>query len=136
MDGVLEHVVDEVGIWFDEVVQHLQLFDLLPFVVIEQIEVDLITVQFHVLHRVNQVLLLFTYLFISLPQLFLLLLQLPNLFIDLFFHHLIQILLLDVKLLHYSAEGLLQPVNFFVELFSHFELQLRVQLLSGWGFLL
>lgn len=67
MYSVLEHVVNEVRIWFDEVVQHLQLFDLLPFVVIEQIEVDLITVQFHVLHRVNQVLLLFSDLFISLP---------------------------------------------------------------------
>jgi len=104
--SVLEHVVNEVGIGFDEVIQHLQLLNLLAFVVVEQIEVDLIAVQLHVLHRVDQILFLFKDLLIPLFELFLFLLKLSDLFIDLLLHHLVQVLLLDIELLHNSAEGL------------------------------
>jgi len=104
--SVLEHVVNEVGIGFDEVIQHLQLLNLLAFVVVEQIEVDLIAVQLHVLHRVDQILFLFKNLLIPLFELFLFLLKLSDLFIDLLLHHLVQVLLLDIELLHNSAEGL------------------------------
>jgi len=106
VDSVLEHVVDEVRIGFDEVIEHLQLLDFLAFVVVEKIEVNLIAVELHVLHRVDQILFLFLNLFVPLFDLFLFLLQLSDLFVDLLFHHLVKVLLLNIKLLHNSSKRL------------------------------
>jgi hypothetical protein len=44
--------------------------------------------------------------------------------------------LLNIQLLHDAAEGLLQTVNFFVELLSDLQLKLRVELLGSGGVLL
>ena len=57
--------------------------------------------------------------------------QRADFFINLFFHHLVQILLLDLELLHDAAERLLESINLVVKLLAHFELQLGVELLAG-----
>jgi len=52
----------------------------------------------------------------------------------LLFHHLVEVLLLKVKLLHDPAEALLEPVDFLVELLADFQLKLIVVLFfGGWG---
>jgi hypothetical protein len=57
--------------------------------------------------------------------------QRTNFFVNLLFHHLVKILLLNIELLHDAAEGLLKAVNLFIELFAHFHLQFIVEILRG-----
>ena len=74
MDRVFEHEVDEVGRRLDELVQLLQVFQLTPLPLIEDVEVVLRGVKFHVLDLCCQICLLLSYLLISLLQLLLFLL--------------------------------------------------------------
>jgi hypothetical protein len=54
-----------------------------------------------------------------------------NLFVDLFLHHLVEVLLLDVELLHDAAEGLFEAVDLFIELFAHCHFKFIVKVLRG-----
>ena len=133
MNGVLEHEVDEVGGGFDELVQLLQVLELASLFLIKDIKVVFRGVQLHILHLRLQVSLLFCDFLIALLQFLLLFLERPDLLVDLFFHHLVKILLLYFKLLHDASERFLEPVDFVIELFAHLEFQLRVELLAGRG---
>ena len=88
MDCVLKHVVDEIRIWFDEVIkgaQNLQIFSLL---LMEKVEAHLVLVQLHLVDgRLKLVPLVFDHLFSFFNFLFLLL-KLFDLLIDLLLHHL------------------------------------------------
>ena len=95
MDRILEHVVDEVRIGLDEVVELAQYFQVLSLLLVEQIEADLILVEFHpVDSRLELVSLVLDHLF-SFLDFILFLLELLNFLIYLLFHHLEQILVLD-----------------------------------------
>ena len=136
MDCVLKHVVKEVGVGLDKVIESLKLFDFTALLVVEEVKVYFIRVKFLVFHLNLQVSFLLCYFAVSLLQLFLLLLQRADFFIDLFLHHLVQVLLLDVELLHYPSERFLKSVDFFIKLLAHLQLQLVVVLLLTWRRLL
>ena len=74
MDRVFEHEVDEVGRRLDELVQLLQVFQLTPLPLIEDVEVVLRGVKFHVLDLCCQICLLLSNLLVSLLKLLLFLL--------------------------------------------------------------
>ena len=50
VNGILEHVVYEVGVRLDEVVKCRQDLQILPLLLMEQVEPDFILVQFHLVH--------------------------------------------------------------------------------------
>mmetsp|Transcript_35519 Transcript_35519/g.43516 ORF Transcript_35519/g.43516 Transcript_35519/m.43516 type:complete len:256 (-) Transcript_35519:145-912(-) len=131
MNGVLEHKVDEVGVGLDELVQLLQVAQLASLLLVENVEVVLRRVQLHILHLRCQISFLLRDLFVALFELLFLFLQRADLFIDLLFHHLVEVLLLNLQLLHDAAEGLLEAVDLVVELLAHFEFQLGVELFAG-----
>lgn len=107
MDGILEHVVDEVGTWLDEVIDGRQHLEVLSLLLVEQIEFIFVLIQLHPVDRLLEVTpLLFDHL-LSFLYLLLLLRELFDFFVDLFFHHLEQILVLDLQLVHDSPERLL-----------------------------
>jgi len=128
---VFEHVVHEVGVGLDELVEHLQTFELLSFLVVEEVEVDFVGVELHVFEGGHQVVFMFNNFFVALLQLLLLLLKRADLLVYLLFHHLVQILLLNLELLHDAAERLLETVNFFIELLAHFQLEFGVEFFAG-----
>ena len=128
MDSVLEHIIHEVRIWLDEVIQGRQNLQVLSLLFMEEVESDFVLVEFHLVDCLLKfVPLVFDHLF-SFFDLFLFLLQLFDFFVDLFFHHLEQVLMLDFELVHNSSEALLQLVDLFIELLSHFHFQLVVEL--------
>ena len=131
MDRILEHEVDKVGSWLHEFVQLLQILQFSALFLVENIEVVFGGVQLHVFDLGGQISLLLGNFLIALFKLLLLVLKRTNLLVDLLLHHLIQILLLDLQLLHDATERLLQPVDLIVELLPHLQLKLRVELLAG-----
>ena len=133
MDRVLEHEVDEVGVRLYELIELLQVLELLTLAFVEDVEFVLAGVEVHVFNVLRQIGLLLGDLLVALLQLLLLFLQRADFFVDLLFHHLVQVLLLDLELLHDSAERLLQAVDLVVELFADFQLELRVEILTSWG---
>jgi len=126
MDRVFKHKVDEVGVGLYEFVQLLEVPKLAPFLLVEDIEVDLAGIKFHILALGCQISLLLSDFFIAFFKLLLLFLQRSDFFVDLLLHHLIQVLLLNFELFHDTAEGLFQTVNLVVELLANLELELRV----------
>ena len=124
MNRVFEHEVDEVGCRLDKLIQLLQGLELSPLLLVEYVEVILRGVELHILDLCSQVSLLLGNLLIPLLQLLFLILQRSDLLIDLLFHHLIQILLLDLKLLHDASERFLKSINLIIELLPDLELQL------------
>jgi hypothetical protein len=129
MDRILEHVINKIRVGFDEIVQSCKDLQVFSFLLMEQVEPHLILIELH-LHngRLEFVFLFFNHLF-SFLDLFLLFLQLLNLLINLFLHHLEQVLMLNLQLVHDSSETLFKFVNFFVELLSDFHFELVVELL-------
>ena len=107
MDGILEHVVQEVRVRLYEVVQGLQLLNLTALLVEEKVKINFETVEFLVFHLLLEVGLLLLDFAVPLLQFLLFFLQRADLFIDLLLHHLVEILLLNVKLFHDAAEGFL-----------------------------
>ena len=136
MDTVLEHEVAEVLVGLHKVIEHLQIFEISPLAVVEDVEVVLVRVEFHVLALVQKLCLLICNCLVSLLQLLFLLLQTPDLLVNLFLHHGVEVLLLDLQLFHDSSEGLLEPIDFIVELLSHLKFQFTVKLLASWCLLL
>ena len=96
MNGVLEHEVDEVGRRFDELIQLLQVLQLSPLLLVENVEIILGGVQLHVLDLGGQVGLLLGDLLVALLELLFLVLERADLLVNLLLHHLVQILLLDL----------------------------------------
>ena len=93
----------------------------------EQIEPDFILVELHFVDRRFELASLLIDHFFPLLDLLLFLLQLLDLFIDLLLHHLKQVLVLDLKLVHDTAEGLLQLVHLFVKLLTYFHFEFVVK---------
>ena len=96
MNGVLEHEVDEVGRRLDELIQLLQVLQLSPLLLVENVEIILGGVQLHVLDLGGQVGLLLGDLLVALLELLFLVLERADLLVNLLLHHLVQILLLDL----------------------------------------
>ena len=92
----------------------------------EDVELVLVLVQLHAVNSLFQLCSLVLNHFFSFLDFLLLLLKLFDLLIDLLFHHLEQVLVLDFELVHDTSEGLLQFVNLFVELFADLNLELVV----------
>lgn len=124
MNRVFEHKVDEVWVGLDELVELLEVLELAALLLVEDVEVVLARVQLHVLYVRRQIGLLLRDLLVPLFQLLLFFLQRSDLLVDLLLHHLIEVLLLDLELLHDASERLLESVDLIVELLSHFELEL------------
>jgi len=120
---ILEHVVHKIRIWLDKLIQHLQLLYLFTLLFVKHVKVDFLAVELHIRISLRKVCFLLGDLFVTLFKLFLFLLYAPDFFVYLLLHHLVQVLLLDVKLLHYTAEGFFKAVYLFIELFTHFKLQ-------------
>ena len=127
MDRILKHEVDEIRVWLHKLIQHLKVLQIAPLFLIEDIEIVFIRIELHVLVLLNEVGFSLRDLLITLLQLFLLFLQGSDLFINLFLHHLIKILLLNFQLFHYAAERFLKSVDFIIEFLPHFELKLGVE---------
>ena len=96
MNGVLEHEVDEVGRRLDELIQLLQVLQLSPLLLVENVEIILGGVQLHIFDLGGQVGLLLGDLLVALLELLFLVLERADLLINLLLHHLVQILLLDL----------------------------------------
>ena len=54
MDRVLEHEVAEVLVWLHKVIKHLQILEIPPLAVIEDVEAVFIRVQLHILALIHQ----------------------------------------------------------------------------------
>ena len=78
--------------------------------------------------RLEFVLLVLDHLF-SLLDLLFLFLELFDFLINLFFHHLEQVLVLDLELVHDPSEALLKLVDFLVELLPNFHFKLVIEFL-------
>lgn len=133
MDRVFEHEVDEVGIGLDKLIQLLEVLELASLLLVEDVEVVFASIQLHVLDIGGQISLLLRNLLVPLFKLLFLFLKGADLLVNLFFHHLVQVLLLDFKLLHDTAEGLLQTVDLIIELLANFQFQLGIEFLTGRG---
>jgi hypothetical protein len=121
VDRVFEHEVDEVGVGLDELVELLQILQLASLLLVENVEVVFGGVELHVFDLRHQVCLLLANFLIALLQLFLLFLERSDFLVNLFLHHLVEVLLLNLELLHNPSKGLFEPINFVVELLAHFE---------------
>ena len=96
MNGVLEHEVDEVGRRLNELIQLLQVLQLSPLLLVENVEIILGGVQLHIFDLGGQVGLLLGDLLVALLELLFLVLERADLLVNLLLHHLVQILLLDL----------------------------------------
>ena len=124
MNSVFEHEINEVGGRLDEFIELLEVLELAALLFVENVEVVLRGIKLHVFNLCRKIKFLIGNLLITLFQLLFLLLERADLLIDLFLHHLIKVLLLNLKLLHYAAERLLKPVDFVIELLAHLKLKL------------
>ena len=104
MDRVLEHEVDEVGSRFDKFIELLEIFEFSALLFIEYVEVVFRGIKLHVFNLRCQVEFLVSNLLITFLQLLLLFLEGADLLVDLLFHHLVEVLLLNLKLLHDASE--------------------------------
>ena len=116
MDGILEHVVDEVRRRLYEVIDCLKHLQILPLLLVEEVELVLILIEFHPIDSLLEFIPLILNHFFSLFDFLLFLLQLFYFLINLLFHHLEQILVLNLKLVHDSPKALLQLINLLIEL--------------------
>ena len=96
MDGVLKHKVHEVGIGLNEFVQALQILKFFALLLVENVKVVLIRIEFHVFDGRLEVIFLVDDLPVTLLEFFLFLLETPDLFVNLLLHHLVEVLLLDL----------------------------------------
>lgn len=128
MDRIFEHVVNKIGTGSNEIIESLQDLQVLSLLFVEDVEPVLVLIELHLVHRLLQLVSLLLDHFFSFFDLFLFVLQLLDLFVYLLLHHLEQVLVLDLKLVHDSAERLLQLVHLFVELLPDLHLQLVVKI--------
>ena len=127
MNCILEHVVDEVWIWLDEIIQGAQNLQVLSLFLMEQIETNFVLVELHFVYgRFQLVSLVLDHLFPLLDLLFLFL-ELFDLLVNLLLHHLKQVLMLNFELVHDPPETLLKLVDLLVELLPDFHFELVVK---------
>jgi len=104
MNSIFEHVVNKIWVWLDEVIECTQNLEILSLFLMEQIKSNLILIK---LHFGNSLLeftsLIFNHL-LSFLDFLLLFLKLFNFLINLFLHHLKQVLMLNFELVHDSSE--------------------------------
>ena len=55
MDRVFEHEVDEVWVGLYKLVEHLQILKISPLLLIEDVEIVFVRIEFHVLILIHQV---------------------------------------------------------------------------------
>ena len=94
VNGIFEHVVHEVWIWLDEIVQGRKNLKILPLLLMEEVKSDLVLVELHLVDSLFELISLVLNHFLSFLDFFLLLLQLFYLFVNLLLHHLEEILVL------------------------------------------
>jgi len=95
---------------------------------VEQVEAHFVLVELHLGYGLFQfVSLILDHLFALFNFLFLFL-KLLDLLVDLLLHHLEQVLMLDLELVHDASEAFLQLVDLLIELFAHFHFKLVVEL--------
>lgn len=126
VDGVLEHVIDKIGIWFYEVVQYLEHLQIFLFSLKECAESHIVCVEVHCGNGRGKLLSVCDDGFISFFYLFLFLLQAFEFFVNLLLHHSIEVLLLDLKLLDDASKGFLQALHLFIELLPYLLLKLTI----------
>lgn len=100
MNGVFKHVIDKVGVRLHEISEDTEHLEVLFLLVIKGIERHIVCVDVHFGQGVVQLLPIHNDLVIPFFYFFLFLLKTFQLFIDLVFHHLEQILLLNLELLN------------------------------------
>jgi hypothetical protein len=88
MDSIFEHVVNEVRIWLDKIVQSRQNLEIFSFLLVEEIESHLILLKLHFVNSGFELSLLILDHLFSFFDLFLFFLQLLYFFVNLFLHHL------------------------------------------------
>ena len=95
MYRVLEHIVHKVWIRLNKIIEHLEYFEVpfLPF--IKSAKTHFIGEEFDLVHGLCQFLSITDDCLISLPNFLSFLLQTFKFFVDLFFHHGVEVLLLD-----------------------------------------
>lgn len=96
MDTVLEHEVAEVLVGLNKVIQHLQVLQFTPLTIVEDVEVVLVGVELHIFALSKQFLFLVSDGLVSFLKLLFLFLKTSDLFVDLFLHHGVKVLLLDL----------------------------------------
>ena len=87
MDCVFEHEVHEVRVGLDEFVQALQILKFFALLLVENVKVVLIRIEFHVFDGRLEVIFLVDDLPVTLLEFFLFLLETPDLFVNLLLHH-------------------------------------------------
>ena len=128
MNGIFEHIIDEVRVGLYEIVKSREDLEVLSLLFVEQVKSDLILVELHLVDGLLQLSPLIVNHLFSLFDFFLLFLELLYFFVYLLLHHLEEILVLDLKLVHDSPEALFELIHLFVELLSYLHLELVVQL--------
>jgi hypothetical protein len=128
MNGIFEHIVDEVRVGLDEVVKSREDLEVLSLLFVEQVESDLILIELHLVDGLLKLSPLIVNHLFSLFDFFLLFLELLDLLVYLLLHHLEEILVLDLKLVHDSPEALFELIHLFIKLLSNLHLELVVQL--------
>lgn len=127
MNCILEHIVHKVRVWFDKVIKGAQNFQIFSLFLVEKVETNFILIELHFVDsRLEFVFLVLDHLFSFLDLLFLFL-ELLDFLINLFLHHLKQVLVLDFELVHDPPEALLKLINLLVELLSDFHFELVVE---------
>ena len=89
VDGILEHVIHEVGIRFYKVIKHIEYLQVFLLLFEESVEGHVIRVDVHLVEGLSQVLPVRDYGFVSFLDLLLLLLKAFEFLVNLFLHHLI-----------------------------------------------
>jgi hypothetical protein len=85
--SVLEHIVHKILVGLYKLIQLLQGSKFFTLLVVENIEVDVAGVDFHIFDLQDEVVLLIANLLVSLFQFLLLILETSNLFVYLLLHH-------------------------------------------------
>ena len=129
MDSIFKHVINKVWVWFDKVIKCRKNLQIFSFLLMKKVEPYFILIKFHLVDSLSKLTsLVLNHLFSFLDFLFLLL-ELFDLFVDLFLHHLEEILVLDFKLVHDSSETFFKLINFFIKLLSDFHFKFIVEFL-------
>ena len=130
MNGVLKHVIYEIGIWFHEVVEDLKHLEILLLPLIKSAKSHIIGIEFDRRNGLQEFLPIRDDGLVPLFHFFFLLLQTFQLLVDLFLHHGVEVLLLNLELLNDSSKGFLKSFNFFIKLFPDFLFKFPVQILA------
>lgn len=131
MDRVFEHVIHEVWIRFDEVIEYTEYFKISLLFLIVSVECHIVCIVIHACQCRSKVLSVGDNGLIPFLHLLFLLLKAFEFLVNLFLHHSVEILLLNLQLLYNSSEGFFKSLNLFVKLLLHLLLKFAIQLLTN-----